>query len=240
MGMHDIGGECSMRAFLSSLAPPSAFRLLARYAEVTPFVVDGAAYSPINTHPDIFIARKGATVFIAPSLPERYSLLLERAGHTVRVGEAHVGTAYPATVPYNAVVTNAYTLCAREHTACVLLNDEGGARRVLDVRQGYARCNTIPLGDCACITSDKGIARVMEHAGIRTLYVTPKGVALPFFPHGFIGGAAGVVGRRVFFIGRLSAHEDGARIRSFCMEEGYEVVDLGNTPLFDGGSIFFF
>lgn len=69
------------------------------------------------------------------------------------------------------------------------------------------------------------------------MYVNPEGIQLPGFDHGFVGGAAGIYKDQVFFIGNLDYFSEGEKFRHFL--SGYEIIELYDGPLFDGGSILF-
>ena len=107
------------------------------------------------------------------------------------------------------------------------------------VKQGYAKCSTVVLGDSAVITADPSILAAVNTMGIDSLSISAGGVSLPGYDYGFLGGACGVFGNRVFFCGALHKHPDGDAIAAFCCGHGFKMISLSNQPLFDIGSIFF-
>ena len=74
----------------------------------------------------------------------------------------------------------------------ILQVSAGKGMRIVDVRQGYARCSTVIVGDSAIITQDRGIAGRARECGIDVLLVRPGHVRLDGYDTGFIGGASGV------------------------------------------------
>ena len=56
---------------------------------------------------------------------------------------------------------------------------------------------------------------------------------------GFIGGASGLCGNRLFFSGDPLTHPDGEAIYDFCRKHGTKPVPLTSGKLFDGGGIIF-
>ena len=89
----------------------------------------------------------------------------------------------------------------------------------------------------AVITSDRGIEKALAPYPIDVLLIRPGHVVLPGFPLGFLGGASGLVGRRVVFHGDLLAHPDFLRIRRFIEERNKEAAWFSGFPLTDIGSI---
>jgi hypothetical protein len=115
--------------------------------------------------------------------------------------------------------------------------EAAGNREIIHVKQGYTRCNLIPLGNNRFITSDKGIEKTLLQYGLEVLYVDPDGILLPGFNHGFIGGTCGVWQNKLFFIGSLKYFPEGQKIKDFVT--GMEIIELYDGSLFDGGSILF-
>ncbi len=109
----------------------------------------------------------------------------------------------------------------------------------VNIRQGYARCTAVPLSDSAIITADPSIARKARELGIDLLTISEGSVLLRGYDHGFIGGACGVFGDRVFFAGDLYSHPDGERIAKFCKMHSKTALSLSDEPLCDVGSILF-
>ncbi len=105
--------------------------------------------------------------------------------------------------------------------------------------QGYTRCNLLALKDDHFITSDAGISRVLQGYGHNNLFVDPSDILLPDMNHGFFGGACGVHENKVFIIGNLDKFSDGKKVRDFLLILDYEIIELYDGPLFDGGSLLF-
>ncbi len=112
------------------------------------------------------------------------------------------------------------------------------------VDQGYCRCNLLPLKDDHFITSDAGIFKVLKAGlhppagGWSPLLVSPEGILLEGFPHGFFGGCCGVWEDKVFVNGSLSFYKDGDKVRDYLGKLDYEIIELYDGPLMDCGSIF--
>ena len=110
---------------------------------------------------------------------------------------------------------------------------------IINVNQGYPACTVLALGKSHAITADRGMARAMRKVGIGVLLIEDGGIELPPHEYGFIGGASGVHGDKVYFIGDLFSHLCGQRIADFCREAGFEPISLGGGRLRDLGRIIF-
>jgi hypothetical protein len=81
--------------------------------------------------------------------------------------------------------------------------------RIISVKQGYAKCSTVVIDENSIITSDNGIARAAEQAGIEVLKITEGFIRLKDFEYGFIGGACGKISKnKIAFCGRIQDHPD--------------------------------
>ncbi len=193
----------------------------------------------IATHPDIYMCQLGlwneAGLFIGD--PER------------------LGPTYPDDVLYNCVCTKNYVIHLMENMDIDLMDAIFSWHENLDIdrhdlhilgtHQGYARCMCLPVDDNSFITSDDGIARVLEVEGAEVLQIEKGHIKLPGFDYGFIGGCAGNIyvnseetpnQRAIVFNGDLSAHPDFENITSFIKRrnilpiwfDDYELEDIGS------------
>jgi hypothetical protein len=218
--------------------PDKAAARLSDYGEIHFFESRDITYDAISGHPDVFLCQVNDTLVAAPNIPDRTMKELQERGIHLAVGESPVGARYPETARYNAVCSGSYLLHNFRYTDSVI-TDLAGDLDLVHLSQGYSRCNLLPLHDGSFITSDEGVFRVLRNQGMTVLKVTPDGIMLPGFKHGFIGGAAGILEDTVFFVGRLDQFSDGGAIRQFLEEHGQSFVELYEGPLFDIGSLFF-
>ena len=107
---------------------------------------------------------------------------------------------------------------------------------ICHTNQGYPACTVLAFGNNA-ITADKGVARLMESEGIKVTLIGNGGISLPPHEYGFIGGASGVVGDKVYFFGDLLSHPDGQLIGDKLREAGFTPISLSDEPLRDLGGI---
>ena len=177
----------------------------------------------ISNHPDVFLCKMGisedAPVFYAPA--------------------ESLGPEYPMDSAYNAACTGKFFIHNFNITAPELLQ---AARELgmtmIDVKQGYAKCNIAIVDEYSIITSDRGIAEACEeYPELEVLLITPGFIRLDGFPTGFIGGACGKVQNQFIFNGNLAKHPDFARIVDFVESHGLTPKWFPEYMLTDIGSI---
>ncbi|MBD3426474.1 MAG: hypothetical protein GF409_04525 [Candidatus Omnitrophica bacterium] len=204
--------------------------------------VPSSGYESIRAHPDIYFFQLDRDSLVhSPSVPDGYLKILRRAGVRLIKGAEDPGEKYPYTAPYNAVRVGDAVFCNSRYTDPVIkqmLKREG--LRCVDVKQGYARCSVIPVSGNALITADRGIAEAAGREGFAVLLVTAGAVVLPGEKAGFLGGAAGVAGEKIFFLGSIETHPDSERMKEFLRGHSAEYRDIESEPLYDAGSIMLF
>jgi hypothetical protein len=218
--------------------PARAKKSLADYGKVILFSSEGITYPAISCHPDIFFCKMQNELIVAPNLPEKYKKILAKNAIPFIEGESAMGEKYPDTSRYNAVCTEKYLIHNFRYTDSAISNHEVELD-LIHSGQGYTRCNLLALKDDHFITSDAGISRVLNGYGLKNLYVDPSDILLPGMKHGFFGGACGIHDNKVFILGNLGKFQNGERVREYLDALEYEIVELYDGPLFDGGSILF-
>ena len=147
---------------------------------------------------------------------------------------------YPLDCLLNALVVGDMLFCREKSLskdAIELARSRG--LNIINVNQGYPACTVLTLGRDHAITADRGMARAMREVGIDVLLIEDGGIELPPHEYGFIGGASGVHGDKVYFIGDLLSHPCGCAIAEFCHGAGLEPISLGGGRLRDLGRIIF-
>jgi len=208
------------KAYLSEQANPILVEYLKNLGYEISFVsATSHTYFPVNSHPDIYLCKIGfRKVFYGK--PEL------------------LGFNYPDNCIYNAVFMGKYFIHNLNYTAKeLLLYARRAGKELINVSQGYTKCNMAVVSDNAAITSDEGIAKALEQTDIDLLVVTPGHVILKGFPSGFIGGASGKVGNKMIFHGDLSSHPDFNRIQGFVEKHHCKLVYFEQFELEDIGSI---
>ncbi len=218
--------------------PEVAKTNLSKYGNLLELETSGITYAAISGHPDIFISQLKNDIVVAPNLPEKFKHILRMNEISFHLGEQIVGQKYPETAAYNIVSAAQLLIHNLKYTELAVKDLAWGLQQI-HVEQAYTRCNLIALKDDQFITSDKGITKQLEEVNLDVFYTDPKGIQLPGFKNGFIGGCVGVLENQFFIIGSLKYYPKGEQLQKFIEQLGYEIIELYDGPLFDGGSILF-
>ncbi len=232
-------------AILDKRAPAEAERALTKRGfyvlEAPP---SGALPAPLASHPDMLLFKCGKTVVASADYVEEASAFFDDLARLTsldfRITEDKFGKEYPRDCIFNALCVGD-RLFARTDTvspAVLSLAEESG-KRIIHVNQGYPACTVLPLGENAAITADRGMAAAMQKEGINVTLIENGGISLPPYEYGFIGGAAGVDGGTVYFLGDPMTHKCGNSILHAIDEAGLRAVSLFGGELLDLGRIIF-
>ncbi len=163
-------------------------------------------------------------------------------GYTVHGCETTLFCDYPKDIAFNAFVLGGRlyansAFSAKEILDYAFMNDVA----IQNLRQGYAKCSTLVLGERAIISADGGIVGAAKQNGIPALQIenSPDSIVLNGYNCGFIGGASGVFEDTVYFTGDISKHPCGEKIADFCKLYNFSVCSLTDEILCDIGGIIF-
>lgn len=110
------------------------------------------------------------------------------------------------------------------------------------VRQGYAKCNTVPVGKNALITSDPSIDAAARKMNLDVLRVMPDKITLLGYDTGFLGGATSFSpyfeSNELYFCGDWKAHTCAKEINEFLNAHQKTPISLCDGPLIDLGTVF--
>ena len=227
-----------MLIIVDKKTPDQARTKLKEYGNLLELETSGITYDAISGHPDIFFHLAGDKLIVAPNLPDKFKQELNKAGINFIEGEQNVGPKYPRSSAYNVVSTATLLIHNFRNTDSVITSTLEDVD-LIHVDQGYTRCNLLPLGDDHFISSDTGISKVLGRFDKDCLDISPEGILLEGFDHGFFGGCCGIHEDKVFILGFLSHHPEEEKIRSYIQAYNYQIIELYDGPLFDGGSILF-
>ncbi len=188
-------------------------------------------------HTDIQIHHLGKNRFVcAPECYNHYKSILPDAD--IIKGSKPLSEKYPADIPYNAATFGDFLICSAACTAIEILSEYLSLnRKILNVKQGYAKCSICPINSNAIITADKGIYKTATANGIDVLLIEPGCIEL-YGMEGFIGGASGLIAPDMLAVnGNIKTHKNCNEIISFCKKYGVEVVSLNQGKIVDIGSI---
>lgn len=196
-------------------------------------------YEAVCGHPDMqlhyagdntVICAKEVYSYYKEKLPKEYNLIC---------GSQPLKGIYPYDILYNTAVIGDLVICNEKYTAEEILEAyHRMGKKILNVKQGYAKCSIAVIGDNAAITSDEGIYKVLVENNINTFKTKPGSVKLSPLPYGFIGGCSGLLHKGLLAMnGNIDRHPEGKSIRDFCRSNGADILCLNKEALYDIGSI---
>ncbi len=196
---------------------PSVDPRLAGHADLSVFPLDRSA------------------VCAAPGVYNNIVNKLTNRGISVFTASAQ-GEVYPKDCGLCVCDTGKYTIYSEKWVDPVVRPYLGGIP--VRVAQGYTNCAVCVVSSDAVITSDAGIARDAQHAGLDVLLIQPGHIILDGYPYGFIGGASGKLDEyTILFTGSLDGHPDRKRILDFLQNYGVTPIFLTKEPIFDIGGL---
>jgi hypothetical protein len=218
--------------------PGEAKVKLSAFGEIVEFVSEGITYDAISGHPDIFFCPTPAGLIVAPNLPGKYLEILKQHEIQYVFGQSNVGYKYPESALYNSLVTGRFIIqnnVISDNSICKQNPD----LEIINVKQGYVRCNLLALPNNTFITSDHGIEKELQSKNLEVLFVDPACVKLEGFDHGFFGGACGLSRDKLFLCGSLSYFKENEVIEEFVSAAGLKIIELYEGPPVDVGTMIF-
>ena len=200
---------------------------------------DGIA-QPVRAHVDMSAYYCGnGKLIISKNIFDSCDTEMFPSGTMLRCSNAAQGDKYPLDIGLNACEVGDTIFCSVENTdAAILECAQKRGKKLINVRQGYAKCSVCVLDEKHIITADKSIAEAAQNAGIEVLLIEPGFFELPGYDYGFIGGSCFKCSADVIaFTGRLDGHSNKESILKFVKNLGIKVVYLTNKRCFDVGSI---
>lgn len=197
-------------------------------------------YESIAFHPDIMLHHLNLNkIIVAPNISEAVVYELEANGFDIIVGKKEIGEKYPADISYNAARVGEYLICNIKYTDERLLeNAMDMGLKLINTKQGYAKCSVCVTDNRSIITSDWGINKVLEKTEIDCCLIGSNGIELQNMSCGFIGGASGYVStNQLSFYGDLTKHPDYQKINAFMIKKGKKPLNLGEKIINDFGTL---
>ena len=205
---------------------------------------DNRLASPVSSHADMLLFVLDNIIFCNEAYYENNKPIFNKIkeyGYKINQLEFEVSDKYPNDVALNQAVLNKNIFGFKNSCAKSILEyADSNGYTYHSIKQGYAKCSTLILGDKAIISADTGIITLAEKLGVNSLKIknTPEDITLDGYNYGFIGGASTTFEKTVFFFGDITLHSYGDKITSFCHDNGFKTVSLGKNPLCDiGGAI---
>ena len=251
--------------YISETANPLLIDYLEQQGHIIKIVeISDITYKPVSSHPDIYMCSMGPGKPVFFGYPEK------------------IGSKYPENIIFNAACTGKYFIHNTKYTDPELLeyvkkqasdiseehadnfsinpHETSETLEIIDVPQGYTKCNTLIVDEYSIITSDVGIYNSCygrphltgndaaaedckscisgsPAPQLEVLLIEKGHIKLQGFDYGFIGGASGRVGDTIIFNGDITQHPDYEKITAFIESRGLKIKHFTGYPLEDIGSI---
>ncbi|MBQ6789564.1 MAG: hypothetical protein IJO81_05205 [Clostridia bacterium] len=217
--------------------------LLERDFDVLTVAPDRLLQGPVQCHADMIVAIAGNCAVLPESYVSEYvgfaKHLRERCGLKIILSDDVRGADYPDDISLNVLTCARYAFSLKKYTSRSFTDVlERLGYTHLNVRQGYAACSTLSC-DGFMITADPSVEKAARSVGLDVLKISEGSIRLDGYGTGFIGGASGVCGNKIYFLGNLMLHPDGEKIREYVSTHGYSVICLSDDSLSDFGGIKF-
>ena len=220
-------------------------RLLALGYYVISMPPDKRLSAPVASHPDMLVFYHNGTLIASAEYCEAHPYVFEdisrfSQGIKMIFTEDKIEESYPCDARFNASVVGNSIFYKEDSVSDSIKNYiKSAGLTAYHTKQGYPACTSLSLADNTVITADKGLAETMKSAGIEVTLIENGDITLSPYEYGFIGGASGKDGKRLFFIGDILRHRSKEKIISAAKANGLEIISLYSGELLDLGRIIF-
>lgn len=217
--------------------PEKSLKILKEYGKIVRTKSNKNLMKGLDTHPDILVhpLPSGELVVDRDNLEYYKKIFPDK---NILPSHSCLSKEYPKDVPLNAFTFKNYFIHNLKFTDKVLLDYyKNSGYEMINIKQGYGKCSSLVTNDFI-ITSDGGIYESLRD--LIPIYKIKHGeIRLQNFNYGFIGGASGVLGKKIFFTGDFSHHSSYEEILKIIKKYDYEIEILSKDPIEDYGSIYF-
>ena len=189
---------------------------------------------PLCGHPDMILCKLKDLDFVGKSTHRGLF-----NGLNFISGKSKLKNEYPYDIAYNCALVGNSLFCNEKYTDEVILEYcKNNGIKIINTKQGYAKCSICVVSDNAIITADKNIYNAAIKNNIDVLMTENAGIVLDGYNEGFIGGATGLIEKDLLCVnGNLELHKDCDKIKDFCSKYGVKAVSLSRDPICDIGSV---
>ena len=190
--------------------PEESAEKLKAYGEVVKTRANKNLLKGLDTHTDILVhpLPNGDLVVDRDNLKYYKKILPDK---NLIPSHSSLSKEYPKDIPLNVFSFKNYFIHNLKFTDQVILDYyKNSGYEMINIKQGYAKCSCLVTEDFI-ITSDGGIYESLKDF-IPIYKINHGEIKLKNFNYGFIGGASGVLGKKIFFTGDFSHHSSHEEI----------------------------
>ena len=186
----------------------------------------------IKNHSDISAFYFGNGKILLDKSQKKVKGTLEKMDFTVCETKEAIAGGYPFDIRINSASVGEYIICREKYTDEMILNC---GKKIIDVKQGYAKCSVCPVNDRAIITDDTGIYEKTKNI-LDVLLIEKGDIYLKDKDYGFVGGACGKISKdTLVFFGDINTHRNCEEIKKFLFKHNVSYLCLFSGKLRDIG-----
>ena len=188
-------------------------------------------YAEISSHPDVFFVNINDNIFKSKSI------------QNIDINAINVNT---LGLNISIDILSKTAILNRKYTDKDILKYlEENNYRIINVKQRYASCSILNLGNNCIVTADKGIYKSALENEIEVFLLDEKDLDIKLYDEnnnfsnmkGFIGGATKVIDNKVIFFGDIKYIKNFTKLKEYINSKGYEIVYFKDKNLIDLGSV---
>lgn len=234
-------GRVTLMLASSGLSDAMKHGLLKRSISLIMLDPDMNLPAPVARHADMQLVMVDEGIMVhSPAVSRSILSVFNECGFVTVLGAKSCRASYPYDIAYNIAVIGKLVLANTRFADPVAVEYlQKAGRKIVPVKQGYAKCSTCILNEEAIITSDSGIAEKAAGHGKDVLLINPQtNIKLNGYTYGFLGGSTGLVSdHEMAFSGRFEDLNDNDKIDGFLRKYGIIPVSLSDEELQDIGSL---
>ncbi len=195
---------------------------LSQYIDAT--IIPLPAYEkldlPVNSHADMLVSVIDDKIFLYKDYYEENREVFDKIdGYQIIPCNHQCKKDYPNDIGLNVLIMGKRIFCNSKYVAKELLEYAlANDYKLIDVKQGYSCCSTLPIDENNAITSDLGMYRALLSENVSTLLIESKDILLEGYNCGFVGGSGGILNKSAIFFGDIQRHTDFTKIERFLKE----------------------
>ena len=195
---------------------------------------------PLSYHPDMFCFKLENNKWIFyEGVYKTNKNIIDKLNLYITIIDNPKSCDYPNDISLNAAMLGNYLICNIKYTSEKILEyAKKSNKKIINAKQGYAKCSVCIVDENSIITSDKSIYKKALQNNINALLIEKGHIDLNGYNYGFIGGCSGLIDRnKLAFTGDIILHPNYRDIKKFCDDRGVEIISLSKKKLYDYGSL---
>ncbi|MDY6065351.1 MAG: hypothetical protein SPI59_03370 [Finegoldia sp.] len=159
----------------------------------------------IDDHPDLQVFKLNENTLICDKKLYLYYRSVFDFGINIITTELNIEKGYPHDCRLNNFLAKDYVFANPKAVDPIVLR-ETSDKKLVSIKQGYAKCSTVVINCDTIITSDKGIYKKSLEKNLDAYLIEQGNIRLEGYDYGFIGGTCGYRDKKLYFYGNLEGY----------------------------------